>query len=62
MYVDPISGVLRKPTHCSSCCRFFLGSNKVLQVALGKTDSEEYRDGTHKAAEVRKDDFCCQKW
>lgn len=34
-------------------CRFFLGSNKVLQVALGKTDAEEYRDGAHKAAEVR---------
>jgi mRNA turnover protein 4 len=36
----------------SSSSRFFLGSNKVLQVALGKTDSEEYRDGTHKAAEL----------
>ncbi|GAQ80129.1 60S acidic P0 family protein [Klebsormidium nitens] len=36
----------------ASSSRFFLGSNKVLQVALGKTDAEEYRDGAHKAAEL----------
>lgn len=32
--------------------RFFLGSNKVLQIALGRTDSDEVKDGIHKASEM----------
>lgn len=32
--------------------RFFLGSNKVLQIALGRTEAEEVKDGLHKASEV----------
>ena len=32
--------------------RFFLGSNKVLQVALGRTAADEQKDGIHKASEV----------
>lgn len=31
--------------------RFFLGSNKVLQIALGRTEAEEVKDGLHKASE-----------
>lgn len=36
--------------------RFFLGGNKVLQIALGKTDAEEQKEGLHKASEV-----CCDE-
>lgn len=32
--------------------RFFLGSNKVLQIALGRTEAEELKDGLHKASEM----------
>ncbi|RZC78083.1 hypothetical protein C5167_003907 [Papaver somniferum] len=31
--------------------RFFLGSNKVMQVALGRTDADEVRTGIHKVSE-----------
>eukprot|EP00245_Coleochaete_scutata_P007403 TRINITY_DN2273_c0_g1_i1.p1 TRINITY_DN2273_c0_g1~~TRINITY_DN2273_c0_g1_i1.p1 ORF type:complete len:249 (+),score=67.04 TRINITY_DN2273_c0_g1_i1:182-928(+) len=34
--------------------RFFLGSNKVLQIALGKTAADEHRDGLHKLSELVK--------
>eukprot|EP00850_Spirogloea_muscicola_P001257 SM000004S15127 [mRNA] locus=s4:1384075:1386859:- [translate_table: standard] len=30
--------------------RFFQGSNKVLQVALGRSEADEHRDGTSKAS------------
>eukprot|EP00250_Pteridium_aquilinum_P005509 c15590_g1_i1 orf=122-814(+) len=32
--------------------RLFLGSNKVLQIALGRTKAEEVKDGLHKASEM----------
>lgn len=32
--------------------RFFLGSNKVLQIAVGRTVSDEVKDGIHKASEM----------
>jgi mRNA turnover protein 4 len=32
--------------------RFFLGSNKVLQIALGKTAAEEVKEDVHKASEM----------
>ncbi|KAF6164909.1 hypothetical protein GIB67_017112 [Kingdonia uniflora] len=32
--------------------RFFLGSNKVMQIALGKTDSDEIRTGIHKVSKL----------
>lgn len=32
--------------------RFFLGSNKVLQVALGRTAADEVKEGLHKASEL----------
>lgn len=35
-----------------SSSRFFLGGNKVLQIALGKTDAEEQKEGLHKASEL----------
>lgn len=31
-------------------CRFFLGKNKVMRVALGRDEDEEYRDNLHKLA------------
>ena len=31
--------------------RFFMGSNKVMQVALGKGPEDEQRDGLHQLAE-----------
>eukprot|EP00271_Cylindrocystis_brebissonii_P006733 TRINITY_DN19512_c0_g1_i2.p1 TRINITY_DN19512_c0_g1~~TRINITY_DN19512_c0_g1_i2.p1 ORF type:complete len:237 (-),score=41.39 TRINITY_DN19512_c0_g1_i2:470-1180(-) len=33
-------------------CRFFLGSNKVTQVALGKDEADEIRPGTAKISEL----------
>lgn len=33
--------------------RFFLGSNKVMQVALGRSDSDEIRSGLHKVSKVQ---------
>lgn len=33
-----------------SSSRFFLGSNKVLQIALGRTAADEVKDGIHKAS------------
>lgn len=32
--------------------RFFLGSNKVLQIAIGKDEATEVRDGVHQVAEL----------
>lgn len=32
--------------------RFFLGSNKVMQVALGRSASDEIRPGLHKVSKV----------
>ncbi|KAK9929481.1 hypothetical protein M0R45_026577 [Rubus argutus] len=32
--------------------RFFLGSNKVMQIALGRSESDEIKDGLHKVSEV----------
>jgi mRNA turnover protein 4 len=32
--------------------RFFLGSNKVLQISLGRTAADEVKDGIHKASEM----------
>ncbi|GBG78236.1 hypothetical protein CBR_g26270 [Chara braunii] len=36
----------------SSTSRFFLGSNKVLQIALGRSQADEEREGLHKVSEV----------
>lgn len=36
------------------CFRFFLGSNKVMQVAIGRSDSDEIRPGLHKVSKVSK--------
>ncbi|GLJ38588.1 hypothetical protein SUGI_0786760 [Cryptomeria japonica] len=35
-----------------SSSRFFLGSNKVLQIALGRTAADEVKDDIHKASAV----------
>jgi mRNA turnover protein 4 len=35
-----------------SSSRIFLGGNKVLQIALGKTEAEEQKEGLHKASEL----------
>lgn len=35
-----------------SSSRFFLGSNKVMQVALGRSASDEIRPGLHKVSKV----------
>lgn len=32
--------------------KFVLGSNKVLQVALGKTDADEYKTNLHQLSEL----------
>ncbi|OAE21665.1 hypothetical protein AXG93_4170s1060 [Marchantia polymorpha subsp. ruderalis] len=32
--------------------RFFMGGNKVLQIALGKTNADEVKDNLHKASEL----------
>ena len=32
--------------------RFFYGKNRVMQLALGQTEAEEYRDGLHHIAEA----------
>ena len=32
--------------------RIFLGKNKVLQLALGRNESEEYKDGLHFVSKV----------
>ena len=32
--------------------RFFFGKNRVMQLALGRTEAEEYKEGLHKIAEV----------
>eukprot|EP01018_Ginkgo_biloba_P000217 Gb_22003 [translate_table: standard] len=41
---------LRERLKASS--RFFLGSNKVLQIALGRTAADEVKDDIHKASEM----------
>ncbi|XP_061988406.1 uncharacterized protein LOC133706873 [Rosa rugosa] len=35
-----------------STSRFFLGSNKVMQIALGRSESDEIKIGLHKVSEV----------
>ncbi|KAL6184200.1 hypothetical protein ACLB2K_045604 [Fragaria x ananassa] len=35
-----------------STSRFFLGSNKVMQIALGRSESDEIKSGLHKVSEV----------
>ncbi|XP_027163210.1 mRNA turnover protein 4 homolog [Coffea eugenioides] len=43
-----------------SSCRFFLGSNKVMQVALGRSVADELRPGIHKISKlVRGDSGLC---
>ena len=32
--------------------RIFLGKNKVLQLALGRNESDEYKDGLHFVSQV----------
>ena len=32
--------------------RFFYGKNRVMQLALGRTEAEEYKEGLHHVAEV----------
>lgn len=32
--------------------RFFFGKNRVMQLALGRSGAEEYKDGLHLVAEV----------
>ena len=32
--------------------RFFLGKNRVMQLALGNDEAQEYKDGLHKIANV----------
>ncbi|KAH7428404.1 hypothetical protein KP509_09G000200 [Ceratopteris richardii] len=36
--------------------RFFLGSNKVLQIALGRTPAEEVKEDLHRASEMLRGD------
>lgn len=47
--VDLISAI-----HYYSCVihRIFLGKNKVLQLALGRNESDEYKDGLHFVSKV----------
>ncbi|KAI3497479.1 hypothetical protein L1887_40111 [Cichorium endivia] len=39
-----------------STSRFFLGSNKVMQVAIGRSDSDEIRPGLHKVSKLLRGD------
>ncbi|KAD4179386.1 hypothetical protein E3N88_27977 [Mikania micrantha] len=39
-----------------STSRFFLGSNKVMQVALGRSESDEVRSGLHKVSKLLRGD------
>ena len=32
--------------------RFFYGKNRVMQLALGRTEAEEYKEGLHNIAQV----------
>ena len=32
--------------------RIFLGKNKILQLALGRNESDEYKDGLHFVSKV----------
>ena len=32
--------------------RFFYGKNRVMQLALGRSEAEEYKEGLHKVAQV----------
>lgn len=33
-------------------CRFFFGKTKIAQIALGRSDAEEYREGLHLISKV----------
>lgn len=33
-------------------CRFFFGKNKVMVIALGKGETDEYKDNLHKVVEI----------
>ena len=37
---------------CYAAYRIFLGKNKVLQLALGRNESDEYKDGLHFVSQV----------
>ena len=37
----------------SNDSRFFMGKNKVMQIALGRTPEEEYKDNLRRVSEVR---------
>lgn len=43
-------------TQLKSLSRFFLGSNKVMQVALGRSASDEIRPGLHKVSKFLRGD------
>ena len=32
--------------------RFFYGKNRVMQLALGRSEAEEYKEGLHNVAQV----------
>jgi hypothetical protein len=36
----------------TSCVRFFLGKNKVMALALGRTPEEEPKENLHKISQV----------
>ena len=38
--------------------RFFYGKNRVMQLALGRTEAEQYREGLHNIAEVNSEYVC----
>ena len=33
--------------------RFFYGKNRVMQLALGRTEAEEYKEGLHNIVQVQ---------
>ena len=42
--------------------RFFYGKNRVMQLALGRTEAEEYKEGLHHVAEVRGEGGGLEDW
>ena len=43
-------------------CRFLLGKNKVMQVALGADERSEYRDNLSLVSQVRVGEVLCEGW